>query len=685
MKDWVKNKLNKDTFRFGGISAFVMIVFALQLIFILCLNIFCSKNWVDHDASMMYSHTIEMWKQKRLVLPAYAEETFLHLDTACIPAVLFYGLTKDIFVSYGISNVIFIALFILVIFDVMSKITSNKTYWCLAALLFLIPYRIGMLQYFNMLFYEVSFYNYCVLVPLMAIDLFLYQSEKRSSWKYYILLVIYLLLIAISAFSRGTYLLFVGIAPVLLCYVLEIILDKEGLKAIRKDKVALILFTLGAYALGIIISAMMGVASAASSYNLVKTKDIVDNFLKVIWGYFSIFIRPDASSDVISLEGIKYLISFGFALFIAIIIIFNIKYAFKDAKYSNELRYFTVIIIFNAMVLGLTKCAESEIAFPERYLFPGFVPVLISVPIALIYMERIERKLLRNALYLCITILIAGMMLIADYGIIEAFKENKQETEGMKQAIEYARNNDINTIIFMNDDNGAFISRSLAPDLKTVALDFKEDGTYVLKNREYYYVARDRGYFDNRNLLVVPWNTDIYSFMPEYLVSSYTWAADVEDYYLYVSDANKFDDYVGFPLNDNVLYETIDFANSEGYQYLGDIDAYGYLETTGTGDYVLLSPFLEAPYTSCDVILNYEMGHKTSDGNQDETKGECIGQLEILDAGLNAIGSADIRDDSNYAIVTIDRLESCYVAVKLYEGIECTIHDVHFKVIDDLQ
>lgn len=665
-------------------EAVAFLIFVIQLLFIVYINIFCCKSWIDHDASMTYSHTIEMWKQKRLVLPGYAEETFLHLDTACIPAVLFYGLTKDIFLAYGLSNVLFLAIYLFVIFDIAKKLTNVKTYSYIAAILFLIPYRIGMLEYTTMLFYEVSFYSYCIIVPLMGIDLFLYEKDEinNNKAKYYTIFALYFILNAISAFSRGTYLLFVGIAPILVCYIIDIIISDDYKKVLCRDKIILVASSLVSFALGMLYGKIINAAPNNTGYNLVRTHEIVDNFLSLVWAYLSIFLNPYSAPQVISLYGIRNLILFAFAIFTIIIVIFNCKHLFKEEKISKALRYLTLVLIWNACVLGLTQCNTSDAFYPERYLFPGFVPILISVPIMLDYCGKIKKDLLKRTLYLIVSLVILCTLFVCNIGIFEGFKENKADTQGMRDVIQYARDNGIKTIIYLNDDNGSFITRSLAPDLKTVSVDFKEDGTYYLCNREYYKCARDRGYFDDANVLAVPWDMQPENYLNYYLMSSYTPAGDVKAYHLYVAGSNKFDDKVGFPLDDNVLNEWIDFPHSNGYQYAGDIDAYGYLETTGNGDYSLISPKLDAPYCACDITVNYEIGFKTSDEAPANSDGHVIGQITVLDEGLNVVASEDLKDDVASATVRYNDMQKCFVGIKLNNGEKCTIHDIHFTAIN---
>ena len=59
-----------------------------------------------------------------------------------------------------------------IIWDILKNQGTPRAYRLVALLLYLIPYRMGMLQYTTMLFFECSFYNVCVLVPLISIDLY---------------------------------------------------------------------------------------------------------------------------------------------------------------------------------------------------------------------------------------------------------------------------------------------------------------------------------------------------------------------------------------------------------------------------------------------------------------------------------------------------------------------------------
>ncbi len=671
--------LKKETWDLKTVMTALFFLLALiQFLFLVYLNLVHARSWIDHDASMLYSHTMHMWEQKRFVLPFYSEETFLHIDTSCLFALPLYGLTKDIFLSYGIANVLFLILTLWVIIDILERMQVRPVYRYIALLLYMIPYRMGMLQYTAMLFYECSFYNVCILSPLLLIDLFFHEKEETHSVKYKVLFALYIFFTALTAFSRGTYVLLVALIPIVLCYALEVVLSRDGWAHIKSYRVWLVAATFLSYGAGMGLGKITGFSPKVTGYSLVFPREIFNNFTEVLWGHFSIFVEREAP-EVISVAGIKMLIMLGFSVFALIVIIFNLKNAFKETKEANRLRYLTVIYIWNCCVCGLTACSDSDFAFPERYLLPGIVPVLISVPIMLHAMEKIERKLLRGALYLAALVLTLLTLFVSNFNMLRSFQTNAEELQGMEEVLSYARENGITTVFFLNDDNAGLISRSLDPSLKVVSIQTNADGTYELRARENYMCAKDRAYYDDENLLAVTWDAQPEEVLPDYLLSSYQFVCDVKDYHLYRAGNDKFDERSGFPLNDRVMSESIDYCYTDGYQAAGTIDLYGYLETTGDDNVVLISPLLDAPYSACDVTVTYEMGHKTSEEAYDTGEARSVGKLQVLDANLTPLAEETINSDATEATVTAGTAP-CYIAVLLNKDEQMTIHDVHFCI-----
>ena len=667
-----------------NLAYILLAILGIQLIFIIWINLFKCHDFVEHDASMLYSHTIHMWEQKKLVIPNYQEETFFHLDTSCILALPLYGLTHDIFLAYGISNIIFLLLTLFIMNDLLKRLDVKDMYRYAGLLLYIIPYRLGLAQYLNMLFFECSFYNVCILVTVLAIDLFLYKkpetTDKKERIRYYAMLVIYALFTVLTAFSRGTYTLLVALLPAILCYALDVILSPEGLKHIERSKVAVVLVTFASYAAGMGYARLNGFVPEKTGYKLIYVRDLIDNFVGVIWGHFCIFIGL-TDPDVFTREGIFQLILTAYAILIIILMIFNLKHAFKDEKYSSALRYLTIIYLWNCAILGLTDSHDSTWGFPERYLLPGFVPLLLSAPIMLTYMEKIKRDLLRQCTYLVVSVLTFLTLAVCNINAMEKIWQTNVDLNGIRETLSYAKSNNIDTVFFVNDFNAALISRSLEPTMHVAPVDKLDDGRIIINTREDYASAHDRGAYSDENILAMTWNEQPENVFSDYQISSYQYVGDVKDYHLYRAGSNKFDDMSGFPIDDHHLYKTTDFVYSPGYTATGDIDLYGYLEATGADTYALLSPLFDGPYDSCNVTLTYESGHKTAGGDsEDPGSRRVIGKLMLLNADENEIRSVDMTSDSGTVSVTADPAQPCHVAVWLNKGEKVTLCRLDFEM-----
>lgn len=646
----------------------VFALLVLQFVYIVVLNLFKNQGWIDHDGAMLYTHTINMWNQRSFILPFYSEQTYFDFDTSALLAMPLYGLIKNIFLAYGIANVVFLSLTLYVMNDLLGKLKVNDIYRYVAMIIYLIPYRIGLDEYTNMLFYECSFYNICILITVLAVDLFISEQADETGRKYYILMALYAVLIILSAISRGTYMMLMALLPVLVCYVLEVILSKDGFKHIRRSKIILIAVTIVSYALGMGIAKIIGAKPNVTGYSLVLPQEIFDNFVDVFWGHLSVFMDR-TSPSVFSAQGIRYLVLFGFAIFILIVFVFNIKHAFTDEEQSDRLRYLTIIYAWEIVILGLTNVSNSIWAFPERYLFPGMIPLMLSVPIMLSYIEKIERVLLRGAFFIVVAVLMILTIGVADIGILQSFKVSAEDTSAFSEVIAYARDNGVNTVYFLNDADRAWVARSMAPDLKIAAVDSLDEGGFAVRSDENYICAKDRAYYDDDNILAVRLSEQPENYLDEYLLCSYKEVAAVKDYHLYISGENKFDGIAGFPMKDNVMDHSTDFCYTEGYQAIGETDLYGHLVTTGIGDYVLLSPALEAPYAAVDVTLSYST----------EESGK-IGELRVLDESLRPISTVDITGGSEEAVLTVEPTGTCYLAVWLDNGKTVTLNRIDHKV-----
>lgn len=135
--------MNKK-YSYTKLELFAFAALCLQLLYIIYLNLFHCSSYIDYDMAKLYRHAIEIVRNGSFLIPDWKYITTMELDCSLFLAIPFYLLTKNIYISFGIANVIFIFLYLFVIFDILKKFDIRFEYKCVAAFLFLIPYRLGL-------------------------------------------------------------------------------------------------------------------------------------------------------------------------------------------------------------------------------------------------------------------------------------------------------------------------------------------------------------------------------------------------------------------------------------------------------------------------------------------------------------------------------------------------------------
>lgn len=199
---------------------------AIECGLILYVNFTNRLHVVNQDAANAYVHAAEMWKNHSFYIPQWKYETTAEWDCAVFFAMPLYGLTHNIHVAFALSNTIFLFIFIWTAFKVYEGYDSF--YPLLSLCFILIPYSVGMLSYFNMLFFMASQYIVKVLVPLMLAAVLLhFDYHKKTDILFLAILCLFTFL---TACSSGIYVWGCGIMGVLAGFVFLSCDKKEKLK-----------------------------------------------------------------------------------------------------------------------------------------------------------------------------------------------------------------------------------------------------------------------------------------------------------------------------------------------------------------------------------------------------------------------------------------------------------------------
>jgi hypothetical protein len=159
-------------------SILFLLLLCAQLVMLIRFNLSDIRYSLDADFANTVYHFRQVIAQGTIALPDWYNTTSLELDGSFLFALPLYYLLHNIFLAVGIANLLFIALYIRIVTELLQCAGVQRRLILFTLCLLLTPYSFGMLEYFNMLFFAGACYSMKVLVPLLLI---LLLSEQPAA------------------------------------------------------------------------------------------------------------------------------------------------------------------------------------------------------------------------------------------------------------------------------------------------------------------------------------------------------------------------------------------------------------------------------------------------------------------------------------------------------------------------
>lgn len=653
------------------------ILVAVQVLFIIYINLFQTKAALDSDSAMLYTHAIEMWRNKTLFLPNWSNTTTLELDSALLFALPLYGITKQIYLSIGISNVIFLGIYLYVIIDLLKKVKLSNKHIALALGIFLMPYAFGMLDYFNMMFINGSQYGIKVILPLMLLAL-LFTPREEQLWKRNIVLyVMYVFLLFISTFSSGLYVVLCGLLPITGTAMLDYLLDGGNQKCKKYNLYHLILFVVSALvsAIGYIGNVVTGTMARGNNMFLVQADNFVLNLQTCVKGIFQLLgAFPEETIDVITFKGIAILIKIGLVVLLLAVFLIRARKLFRTGNEMNIRKYLMTLFLVNLLILVFcdTRYNVANTTMEYRYYMIGIIPLMLLLAIQLSDWDEQWNRLSRTVVY---TLAIIALAIVTKESIRNTV-DLLGEHEYVHEVVDYLSTLDATSVTYVLDEETAKCSRLIdqADGGTERNYAFFDPDSGKVSTFDYYEDVFDRTYYGDNNLIVVIQGTNLVNVLPTYIANSYSYVGTVRWFDVYQSPVCRLDYRSGYPLKEREL--SIDYAYSPDYSYHGTITEQGTLHTTGNGADILNSAYFDPS----DQVLNITATYAVAD----TTLGK-VGTMELRDQDGNVAASADIRADANSVTIPSVAIEgrSLQVVLRVDTGVVCEIGQIEFRTVKE--
>lgn len=593
MKNKVSTWILNDKPKF---SILLIILMIFQFLAICYFNFTRSELFLDFDSALALRHSIDIWKNKKIFFENFAYVSSLELDCVSFWAAPLIIFTGNISFSFGIIHALLLIFTIFIIMDIFY--TINVDFWCAAlSVIFIItPYSLGQLDYFNMLFISAGQYLFRVITLLLLIDLLLKPNYKGKKNK--ILLFIYAIFLFLTSFSAGNYILLMGIAPLVLNEIINIIKNQ---KIEYKKPSNILLVASGIISVLAIVIRDYGVGiTARSSLNLSSASNFYNNIFNCIVGIYLLCdgVTHNSAIPITSIGGIARIFKF---LFVTVCI-FIVPILVKKHKMFKKTVLFQmtfVIVAVNLFVLMITNSVYGSPVFEHRYHILWFVPIMLACGLCIYYFSNLNKNLYLNY---CIFLFFFAVISLSN---LQGFKKINEVSSAnfdfSNEVISVADKYDTDTIILFNQNDKSHIIRAI--DYNKNAISINEDNIFQAYILDYFFEAADSAVLGESNILVA--SDEQFESLPFYFKKRYTLVERINDVNCYYTEENPFDMYNGLPIAYDASYN---FPYSLGYEYeYARINEDGYLVSNGIEGDILKGAHGVYKTGSYNITIDYEI------------------------------------------------------------------------------
>lgn len=480
--------------KYGWMVLALAVLFGVQCLSILLCNVFMTPKNLDCDMAMLYVHTIEMWKNKTLLIPDWMYLTSLELDCPALFATLFFGITGNIYLAYGLSHMCILGIFAWTFFRIFRG-WGNALYPLLCLNLITIPYGIGQLDYFNMTFFNGGQYAIKVLLPLMLVSILL-NGKVKWDVKGILYAALYFILLFVSGLSSGIYVFACGIFPVFMGFFVWSLYNRQRL---GRFFVGCGVLNLAVVAVGLLMNKFfLAGASNARGMNMTLCSiwDIKDNITNCFWGIFELFeaVTYNDATAVMSYHGINILFRMAFVILMLGCAVCMVRRCIR--KEADTLSVLLLcIFLWNTFILCVCKTQYGSPTFEYRYHLVGVIPLLCVMAIWLV--EEFEKCDLqwRNLGAACCLL----VLLVLNATSYKAVFDAETDTTILQAICDYAKGEQIETVYFLDSTTDSELCRLL--DYENVSYLYATGGGTSLAYN--YYGSCTGAPIEQENMILV--------------------------------------------------------------------------------------------------------------------------------------------------------------------------------------
>ncbi|MGN0320874.1 MAG: hypothetical protein ACI4D1_08180 [Lachnospira sp.] len=621
---------------------FAVITLCIESLIIIYSNLVELRYHLGFDASSAYLQAVEIWRCKSLIPSSFALTTTLGLDSPVGIAALLYGITKDIFISFGLTNIILDAIICFIFYKLLKEFHVPALETALAFVFLLCPFMTpdhftdNNLSYYAMVLGEQGSYSVKIIAMLLLL-LAIVKLEHKE--KCIVTIIIATLFNILTSISSGIYVAITILVPCIVYYIVKLIY-KNSYASLKNFGLIFVLAQLFiSFACKSIAGHIFTFESKESSMVLTGIYDFWHNVGSIIMGYFQLFggLSINTSTGLFSFRGIIQLISVAFILLMLVLFIISIKHLIDRIKnHDNDFTFALpyIIIFVNIAIFIFSYTLYDGYFFEYRYLI---IVYIMQIIICCTTISKISgTNILKNLMIFSLT----GMLLLETVGIFRLYHEDTIDTDTLTPMLEKVDSLDV-PIAYVWGTSSARMqidARNFRVMDLNVVYRTLTDETYKRSNQwgDYLYYDEHSQWTGKTALITTAYD---YTTLPEFITNKYTYVDTYGEYMLFKSLTNPFD----LSAFDNNCTENINFMYSDGVDILeNELDSEGNLVTDTSSSGIIMNMMLpDVNAGTYSITLDYETVDSSASG---------LISLEAFDAEDVSLGKESKKADSGSAI-----------------------------------
>lgn len=528
-----KNKLKNLTKH--PVSIIFILILAVEFAYLIKYNLSHASAAMDQDAAKLMTHTIEIVRTGKLLIPNWRYMTTHEIDSSMLLAIPFYAITKNLYLSFALSNTIYMFVLLAVLLSLFKNFGAKSEIALLVCCLIYIPYSFGMLDYMNMLFIRGGQYSIKILIPLLAILILTFPDKNKK--RDYTLSAVWLFLVFLSAFSSGLFPFVTGILPIAGAYFVNAFFRKKNTGSINAFRTVLLIAGSVLSLVGFAVHQHYNISPSGINATLTFSEDFGDRIFINIGYYFNLInalpSKYYGDYSIVTLDGAGYILRFALAVFL-LISAFHFVALFFGGRENNPsgdkahvaTGYMSAIVIVNVLIHLLCSYDTS------RYYL---VEVVCMIILAGIYISRLTTDISNKAL----TIVWIGLC-ICVCGIWYTSKKYVETCQTTKNLFGYCygicdfiETQNVDNVIILDNTAVDEICRILLPDTKVSNYNSVDD-TYI--SYDWYTTTGERSYYGDSSIIVTQYRDDLEPVFGSEVASHYEFIGQINGFNLFRSD-----------------------------------------------------------------------------------------------------------------------------------------------------